>query len=355
MALSTPPVIPIGWSSHGGRRPVRLRRSDPGKPGLRRVRRGRGFSYVGQGGQAVDVQTRARISALAIPPAWQGVWISPHDNGHLQAVGIDDAGRMQYLYHDQWRLDRDEAKHDRVLSLARRLPRIRAAVEADLTSAGLSRDRALAVALRMLDCGAFRTGGDAYADEYGTHGVASLLRDHVRVRADKVFFDFPAKGGIERRLRLQDAPLARAVSALRRSRHRSDRLLGYRDPEGWHEINADHVNERFKQIAGDDFTVKDLRTWQATLVAAVTLGQIEPPETKTARKRAERDAVERVAEKLGNTPAVARRSYVDPRVIDAFAEGQTIAKSLRRAGSDDLSDPHTRLVLERAVVRLLSS
>jgi DNA topoisomerase IB len=320
------------------------------------VRRGTGFSYVGHDGKAVDAQTRERITALAIPPAWQEVWISPHDNGHIQAIGIDDAGRKQYLYHGQWRLDQDEAKHDRVLALARRLPRIRAAVEEDLNSAGLSRDRALAVALRMLDSGAFRTGGDAYADEYGTHGVASLLRSHVRVRAGDVIFDFPAKGGIARHVRLRDAALARAVSALRRSRHQSDRLLGYRDPEGWHEIHADHVNERFKQIAGDDFTVKDLRTWQATVVAAVTLGQIDPAETKTARKRAERDAVEQVAEKLGNTPAVARRSYVDPRVIDAFAEGKTIENALRRTGSGDdmLSDPQTRLALERAVVRLLS-
>lgn len=333
---------------------MRLRRSDPDKPGLRRVRRGTGFSYVGHGGKAVDAQTRERISALAIPPAWQDVWISPHDNGHIQALGMDDAGRKQYLYHGQWRLDQDEAKHDRVLALARRLPQIRAAVEDDITSAGLSRSRALAVALRMLDSGAFRTGGDAYADEYGTHGVASLLRSHVRVRSGEVLFDFPAKGGIERHARLRDASLARAVSALRRSRHDGDRLLGYRDPEGWHEIHAEHVNERFKQIAGDDFTVKDLRTWQATVIAAITLGQIEPPETNAARKRAERDAIEQVAERLGNTPAVARGSYVDPRVIDAFANGQTIETALRRTRSDDLSDPSTRLVLERAVARLLS-
>jgi DNA topoisomerase I len=334
---------------------MRLRRSDPDRQGLRRVRKGRGFSYVDHDGRTVDAGTRQRISALAIPPAWQAVWISPDENGHIQATGLDEAGRKQYLYHDQWRLDQDEAKHDRVLALARRLPRIRAAVEADLTSPGLNRERALATALRMLDSGAFRTGGDAYADEYGTHGVASLLRGHVRVRGAEVLFDFPAKEGVDRHVRLHDVSLAKAVTALRRTRHQSDRLLGYRDDLGWHEIHANQVNERFKQIAGkDDFTVKDLRTWQATVVAAITLGQIEPPRTMTALRRAEREAFEQAAQQLGNTPAVARRSYVDPRIINAMTKGRTIEDALQHTEPDALSDPGTRLALERAVIRLLS-
>jgi DNA topoisomerase I len=332
---------------------MRLRRSDLRRPGLSRRRRGSGWSYVDADGHPVDAETRQRISALVIPPAWQEVWISPYPNGHIQAVGTDAAGRRQYLYHEQWRLTRDELKHARVLTLARRLPKVRQAIETDLMRPGLDRDRVLATALRMLDYGLFRSGNESYAEDNGSHGVATLLREHVVARRDQVAFDFPAKSGVARSLTLVDEPLADAVRALRRARTGTDRLLVYRCERGWGEIHADTVNERFKQLAGADFTVKDLRTWRATVVAAMEFSRLEPPSTKAARTRAERTVMEAVAQELGNTPAVARSSYVDPRVVETFGRGQTISRALSRIGTDDLTDPDVRLAVERAVIRLL--
>lgn len=334
---------------------MRLRRSKPDGPGIRRLRRGRGFSYVDASGQAVDPQTRERISSLAIPPAWQDVWISPWPHGHIQAVGTDDAGRRQYLYHEAWHESRNEAKHLRVLTLARGIHTVREAVETDLTARALGRDRVLGVALRMLDYGVFRTGGEAYVQEHGTHGVATLLREHVCLRRGEVVFEYTAKGGLQRSVSLRDDKLAAAIRALRRARCDSDRLLVYRDGREWREVHADDVNARFKELAGEDYTVKDLRTWRATVVAAVALAQAGPVGSKAARARAERAAMELVAEELGNTPAVARRSYVDPRVVEHFGAGRTIAAALQRLGGHDLMVPEVRQGVERAVVRLLAS
>jgi DNA topoisomerase-1 len=332
---------------------VRLRRSDLQRPGLSRRRRGAGWSYLDVDGHLVDGETRQRISSLAIPPAWQDVWISPYPNGHIQAVGTDVAGRRQYLYHEQWRLTRDELKHARVLTLARRLPKVREAIGIDLVRPQLDRDRVLATALRMLDYGLFRSGNESYTEDNGSHGVATLLREHVIARRDQVAFDFPAKSGVARSLTLIDAPLAEAVRALRRARTGTDRLLVYRCEGGWGEVHADTVNQRFKELAGADFTVKDLRTWRATVVAAMEFSRLDHPTTRAARTRAERTVMEAVAQELGNTPAVARSSYVDPRVVETFGRGQTIARALSRIGTDDLTDPAVRLAVERAVIRLL--
>jgi DNA topoisomerase I len=332
---------------------MRLRRSDLRRPGLSRRRRGSGWSYVDADGHPVDAETRQRISSLVIPPAWQDVWISPYPNGHIQAVGTDAAGRRQYLYHEQWRLTRDELKHARVLTLARRLPKVREAIQTDLVRPRLDRDRVLATALRMLDYGLFRSGNESYTEDNGSHGVATLLREHVVARRDQVAFDFPAKSGVARSLTLVDAPLADAVRALRRARTGTDRLLVYRCDGGWGEIHADTVNERFKELAGADYTVKDLRTWRATVVAAMEFSRLDHPSTKAARTRAERAVMQAVAQELGNTPAVARSSYVDPRVVETFGRGQTIARALSRIGTDDLTDPDVRLAVERAVIRLL--
>ena len=254
---------------------TRLRRSDPSAPGIRRIRRGRGFSYrTPEGAPLTDPAPLARIKDLVIPPAWRDVWICPYPNGHIQAVGTDDAGRRQYRYHDQWRRDRDEEKHDRVLAMARRLPGWRASVESDLAGRGLTRERVLAAALRMLDRGIFRTGGEEYAEENGTHGVATLLREHTEVRGDCCTFRYPAKGGIDRAVSIEDPALAKVVKALLRSRSGSDRLLVYRDRRGWHEVHADDVNARFKELAGDDCTAKDLRTWPATVLSAAALAAV---------------------------------------------------------------------------------
>lgn len=333
---------------------MRLRRASVDRPGFTRRRRGTGFSYLDAEGKVIrDAEVLERIRALAIPPAWQDVWICPYPNGHIQAVGTDEAGRRQYLYHDQWRTDQDADKHERVRRLVPRLPAFRKAVDRDLCAKGLSRERVLAVALRMLDYGVFRTGNTQYADEYGSRGAATLLRDDVQVKKGQLVFDFTAKGGVRRTLELEDRKLVAAVTALKRSRHKSPLLLVYRDRDGWHDVTADQINERFHELVGDDYTVKDLRTWTATVHAAVALAQADPPKTKTAKKAAVKAMLTEVSEHLGNTPAVARASYVDPRVITQYEEGRTIARAIDKAGSD--LDKHTvRLKLERSVARLLT-
>jgi DNA topoisomerase-1 len=324
----------------------RLRRGDPGGPGLRRQRCGRGWRYFDTAGRPLrDREEVARIQGLAIPPAWEDVWICPFPNGHLQAVGTDVAGRRQYLYHARWREQRDEEKHDRVLRLAATLPAFRSTVDEDLCGKGLTERRVLAGALRMLDRGVFRTGGDEYAEE--SRGVATLLRGDVTVRRGMILFDYIAKGGVERRLRIHDNRLAPLVVSLRRGRKDEDRLLVHRNGE----VRAEDINRRLRDIVGPDYTAKDLRTWHATVLAAVIIAGHEPPTSKAARARLEKAVMREVAEQLGNTPAVARRSYVDPRVLVAFEEGRTIERALRRVADTPIEQ--ARPDLERAVIRLL--
>lgn len=329
---------------------ARLRRSNLRKPGLRRQRCGRGWRYFDVDDQPLhDPGEVERIQGLAIPPAWQEVWICPHQNGHIQAVGTDAAGRRQYLYHDQWRRKRDEEKHERVLRLASELPKFRLVVDEDLCSGGLTERRVLAGALRMLDRGVFRTGGEEYAEE--SRGVATLLVGDVEVRKGEIHFDYIAKGGIQRRLRIRDDRLAPLISALRRGRSPEDRLFVYRTGKATYEVRADDINRRLQEIVGSGYTAKDLRTWHATVLAAVIISGHDRPSSETARRRVEKAVMRDVSEQLGNTPAVARRSYVDPRVLTAFDDGRTIEKALHRAANKTIEE--ARPDIERAVVRLL--
>lgn len=325
---------------------MRLRRSQLTGPGWHRRRRGRGFSYVDDDGAVLDdPEVRERIDDLVIPPAWRDVWICPHPNGHIQAVGVDAAGRKQYLYHERWRSERDEEKHERVLALAPALPAFRERVARELAGRGLGRERVLATALQMLDRGVFRVGGESYAEDNGTHGVATLLREHVVVRGVAVEFCYPAKGGVEFCRIITDPALARAVKSLSRSRSGSDRLLVYRSGRQWCEVRSDDLNERFKDLVGAEFSVKDLRTWHATVSAAVAFARAERPDSQRGRRRVEAAVMREVAEELGNTPAVARKSYVDPKVVRAYEGGRAIR-------AKDLDD---RQAVERAVIRLLKS
>ncbi|NUS64322.1 MAG: DNA topoisomerase IB [Saccharothrix sp.] len=318
---------------------VRLRRSDPSGPGWRRRARGRGFSYTDADGAPLPPEVVARIKALVIPPAWRDVWVCPHPNGHIQAVGTDAAGRRQYLYHERWRQDRDEEKHERVLALAPLLPGFRAEVGRELRGRGRSRQRVLAVALAVLERGVFRVGGETYAADNGTHGVATLLCSHVAVRGSTVDFCYPAKGGIQFTTAVEDESLARAVRGLLRGRGGDERLLV--DDRGC-AVASDDVNERFKEMVGAEFSVKDLRTWHATVLAAAAFAREGRPESKRGRKRVEAEVMREVSEHLGNTPAVARKSYVDPRVVRLYHEGVMI-----RPKSAD------RETVERAVLRML--
>ena len=313
---------------------------------MRRQRSGRGWRYFDVDGTPVrDADVVDRVNGLAIPPAWQEVWICPFPNGHIQAVGTDAAGRRQYLYHDQWRQERDEEKHRRVLRLAAKLPAFRAAIDEDLCSKGLTERRVLAGALRMLDRGVFRTGGEEYAEE--SRGVATLLCGDVHVRRGEIHFDYVAKGGIDRRLRIRDDRLAPLISALRRGRATDERLLTHRDGE----VRADDINRRFQELTGRGFTAKDLRTWHATVLAAVMIAGHERPTSERGRSRTEKAVMKEVAEQLGNTPAVARRSYVDPRVLTAWEDGNTVERALRKLTTMPIEEarPH----IERAVVRVL--
>lgn len=332
---------------------MRLRHSKPDGPGIARTRRGRGFSYVDEHGERVtDEATLDRIRDLVIPPAWRDVWICPYPNGHIQAVGVDIAGRRQYLYHEQWRSKRDEEKHDRVLQMGRRLGALRIQVEADLQARGLPKRRVEAVALRLLDRGVFRVGGEEYAEENGTHGVATLLRDQVRLSGDRVSFDYPAKGGIRRQIVVTDHLVAVAIRALRRaSIPGSDRLLIYRSGTEFRELHAEDVNLRFKELAGDDCSAKDLRTWHGTVLAAAGLASTDVAESERKRRKIVTQVMKDVAEALGNTPAVARSSYVDPRVVVAYEKGATIRPALQRAGK--LTQDERQDVIERAVLRLV--
>jgi DNA topoisomerase-1 len=333
---------------------MRLRRSDPARPGYRRVRRGGGFSYRDGDGRALSDDEVARIRALAIPPAWREVWICPDARGHLQAVGVDAAGRRQYRYHDVWRAQRDAAKFDHVLEVAERLPRLRRRVVRDLGRRGFDRDRVLAAACRLLELGCFRIGGQEYAvGEDATFGLATLRGEHVHASGGALEFRYPAKGGIQRAVTVADDEVLALVRGLRRRSGADGQLLGHRDGAGWHEVRAEDINDYLRAALDCEVTAKDFRTWHATVLAAAGLAAAEA-RSRTARDRAVRRVVREVADFLGNTPAVARASYVDPRVIDLYHDGVTVSAALSDvSGGLVLGDPASHRALERAVLRML--
>ena len=334
----------------------RLRRVDCSGPGLRRVRRGRGFSYQDADGSAVaDRDVLERVRALAIPPAWEDVWICPHPRGHIQATGIDAAGRKQYRYHDAWRERQDQLKFDRMLDFARRLPALRERLDADLERRGLVRERVLACAVRLLDLGFFRIGSERYAEENETYGLASLRKRHLRFERREAVFDFRAKGGRRHVQSIADPSVLPTLRSLKRRSGGGNALLAHRDGRRWVDVSSEEINAYLDEAAGEGFTAKDFRTWNATVLAAVALARREGELTSRAsRRRAVNAAVEEVAEYLGNTPAVCRSAYIDPRVIDHFDSGETIRSALeratRRAVGDEFAD---RERIERAVVALI--
>jgi DNA topoisomerase I len=334
---------------------MRLRRSVLNEAGITRKRSGKGFAYCGPDGKPLnDEATLQRIKELVIPPAWKSVWISPHSYGHIQAVGTDAAGRRQYLYHTAWQEERAEEKFDRVLELSTQLPAWRDHVAADLGARGLTRERVLALALRLLDLGYFRAGGEQYAEEHESYGIATLLCEHVTLHRDAVEFDYPAKSGVRRTVKVEDAAVVRAVRSLLRRTGRAERLLVCRAASGWVDVRADDLNARFKELAGDEYTVKDLRTWHGTVLAAAAFAAADPAVSDRVAKRVEAAVMREVAEDLGNTAAVARGSYVDPRVIIGYRQGLTIAAAAHRAerarrpeAAQEIVDKATRVLIRR--------
>jgi DNA topoisomerase I len=341
---------------------TRLRRSDCSGPGITRRRRGRGFSYILPDGKTLaNEETLNRIRALAVPPAWSEVWICPWPNGHIQAVGTDAAGRRQYRYHDQWRLNRDRDKFDRTVSFAVALPKLRAQVDRDLAKSGLERTRVLAAIVRLLDVGLFRIGGEEYADENETFGVASLRKEHVKVRDGVMVFTYQAKGSIERVVEIRDDPVSDVVAALRRRRTGGSNLFAYKQGRRWVGVHAHDVNDYIKDVAGSEFSAKDFRTWSGTVLAAAALAENEPDPDPRTRRRAVTESVAKVAEHLGNTPAVSRSSYIDPRVVDRFEEGETIGAFLEHPPSLEKLDNRLRhgsrayRTVEEAVIELVDA
>jgi DNA topoisomerase IB len=334
-----------------------LSRSDPSGTGIRRRRCGRGFSYLGPDTALIkDPRTLARIKALVIPPAWEDVWICVDPQGHIQAIGTDAAGRRQYRYHDLWREQRDQEKHDRVLEFGVALPRIREVVCRHLEGRGLRRDRVLAAAIRLIDLGFFRPGGEEYAGENGTFGLATIRKEHVTLSRGQLVFEYLAKGAKHREQAVAEEQVAAAVRSLWRRRGGGDQLLAYRSGPRWHHVTAADINDYLREVSGGDYTAKDFRTWHATVLAAVGLAVSEGASgSDAARKRAIARVVREVADYLGNTPAVARASYIDPRVIERYEDGSTIASVLGDLGKDrDFGDLATRGRAETAVVRLLA-
>ncbi len=334
----------------------RLRRSDCSGPGLRRRKSGRGFVYQDEHGDRIgEPEVLERLRALAIPPAWKDVWICADPLGHLQATGIDAAGRKQYLYHPRWRERRDREKFEKMVRFGGVLPQLRRRLAAELPGTELTRDRVLACAVRLLDVGLFRVGSEEYAAEEGGLGLATIRKEHVTITSEGATFDYLGKSGVRRRHIIYDPLSLATIRALKRRRGGGPALLAYREGRHWHDVRSDEINEYLKELLGEDFSAKDFRTWNATVMAAVSLGTAgRNARTKTARKRAVDTAVKAVAQLLGNTPAVARRAYIDPRIFDRYLSGWTIAAVLDRLPDLDPSDDRVRRRIETAVVDLLT-
>jgi DNA topoisomerase IB len=308
-----------------------------------------------RGRRVDDPDELARIRELAIPPAWEDVWVCPDPLGHLQATGVDAAGRRQYLYHPRWREHRDREKFERMIRFAGLLPGLRRRLAKILRNGSEPRrEIVLAAAVRLLDIGMFRVGSEQYADEDSGIGLATVRKAHVVVHGDAVEFDYPGKGGLRRRQVIEDPVTINLIRTLKRRRGGPDELLAYRSAGKWRDVRSDDINDYLKEQLGEEYSAKDFRTWNATVMAAVTVAAEGPNVvSQTARKRVINRAVRAVSELLGNTPAVARRSYIDPRVFDRYLSGWTIAAALERIPELDGAGDRVRTRVEQAVVDLL--
>jgi DNA topoisomerase-1 len=335
-------------------RVAQLRYVSDGAPGIRRVRRGRGFRYVGPDGAPVrDQATLARIRRLAIPPAWTDVWIAPDPAGHIQAVGRDAAGRKQYRYHARWREVRDRAKYDRLIDFARALPRIRARVAEDLARPGLSREKVLATVVRLLEATLIRVGNEEYARQNGSYGLTTLRSQHVTVEGGSLRFEFRGKAGKRHVVDVTDRRLAAVVR--RCQELPGHELFQYLDADGVRQtVGSADVNDYLRAAGGADFTAKDFRTWSGTVLVARALGEATPPRGAKSGKRRIAEAVAAAARRLGNTPTVCRTCYVHPEVVSAYLERDLSLNGRKPAGTAAGGSPVAGLSEEEAtVLRLL--
>jgi DNA topoisomerase-1 len=305
-----------------------------GGDGIRRRRAGKGWQYIAADGRTVrDHAVTSRIRALAIPPAWSDVWISPTDRGHIQATGRDARGRKQYRYHARFRQVRDAAKFDRMLAFATTLPRVRGRVARDLGAPALPAEKVLAALVRLLESTLIRVGNEEYARQNRSFGLTTLRSSHCAVDGTAVQFRFRGKSGKDHVVSVRDRRLAAIVTECRALKGRS--LFHYVDAKGRvRVVDSDDVNAYLRRITGRDFSAKDFRTWAATVRAAVLLEKLGPPATKTQAKRNVKAAVVSVAERLGNTPTIARKSYVHPAVIEGYLDGTLHAGMAAPPGPD---------------------
>lgn len=338
----------------------KLRQVDCSSNGWTRRKAGRGFYYLDDcGNRLTDEVHLERIRRLAIPPAWTDVWICPHPYGHIQATGYDTKGRRQYRYHDVWRSRKDQEKFDHMIEFGHALPELRNRIALDLSSEDMSERRVLACAVRLLDLGFFRIGGEDYAEENSTYGLATMKKRHVTLEPESmtVTFDYTAKASKHRVQAIVDPEVYVVVEALKKRTSGGNELLAYKAGRAWRDVKSQQINHYVQDMTGSHFTAKDFRTWNATVLMSVALAVADPValQSEAARKRAISRAVTEVSDYLGNTPAVARSSYIDPRVIDCFANGETIVDSLDRLGVDCADGhPATQGAVEAAVLDLLT-
>ncbi len=331
-----------------------LRYVSDDRPGIRRVKRRGSFTYLGLDGKPLaDAAEVARIRKLAIPPAYTDVWISPDPRGHLQATGRDARGRKQYRYHPRWREVRDETKFDRMVAFAKALPAIRAAVNRDLARPGLPREKVLATVVALLESTMIRVGNEEYAKQNDSYGLTTMNEDHVRISGDTLRFRFRGKSGREHAVSVRDKKLARIVRAVRDLP--GQELFQYIDDAGESAaISSQDVNAYLREIANDDFTAKDFRTWEGTLACALALAS-ERVETKADGKSRVVAAIKAVSERLGNTPAVCKKSYIHPGVIDEFLTNGSLELVARKARKGKLPDPHALTTDELRVLAFIET
>jgi DNA topoisomerase I len=312
----------------------------PRKGGWRRIGSRGQFRYLdARGNPITDEEKLERISALVIPPAWKDVRISPSPTAKLQATGVDAAGRRQYLYHADFRAQQEQAKFDRLIRFAERLPELRAAMVKHMDHDTLDRLHVSAIATRLINLGWFRVGSERYARESNTYGITTLRKDHVRVRGNRIAFDFRTKHRAVVRTTLVDDELAEAIEELL-ALPGGRRLFRYEWEASLCNLTGARLNDYVREYLGDEFTAKDFRTWGGTLIAAIALAERGPVETEAQAKRVLPAVMRRVGKELGNTPAVARSSYVSPAVIDQYLDGRTI---------EDFRPRHLRVVRAREI------
>lgn len=331
---------------------VGLRYVTDERPGIRRERCGHGFRYRTAEGRIIrDRHTLKRISSLVIPPAWHDVWICPLDHGHLQATGRDERGRKQHLYHPRWREIRDQTKFDRLMDFARALPGIRKQIRRDLTREGLCREKVLATVVRLLEVSLIRVGNDEYARDNNSYGLTTMKNRHAKVCGAKIKFQFRGKSGKEHTVEVEDRRIARIVRACQDLP--GQELFQYLDDATQkHDVGSGDVNDYLREIAGQDFTAKDFRTWAGTVSAATELRRMGPADSETDLRKNVVAAVKATAQSLGNTPAVCRKSYIHPAIIEAYLDGSLISKLNGQGKTGSISSRQLRSD-EAAALRFL--